>query len=171
MVPLMTNGEGLRSNRKNLIIMPKFRYRMQSILDIKIKLEEQAKNEFAQAQMELLEEEEKKQVLLRQKGEYEQEAKRLRSDVLSVRELRENKTAIEVMKDRIKRQDIEIIKARNTLEAKREALSQVMQERKMHEKLREKALEEYLEEEKAAEMKSIDELTSFTYGRKGDQRK
>ena len=41
--------------------MPKFRYRMQSILDIKIKLEEQARNEFAQAQAALLEQEEIKQ--------------------------------------------------------------------------------------------------------------
>ena len=147
--------------------MPKFRYRMQSILDIKIKLEEQARNEFAQAQAALMEQEEKKQRLEAQKAAYEEEGKRLRSDMLSVRELRENKIAIEAMKDKIRLQDIEIIKATNFLESKREALSKVMQERKMHEKLREKALEEYFEEEKASETKSIDEITSYSYGRKG----
>ena len=147
--------------------MPKFRYRMQSILDIKIKLEEQARNEFAQAQAALLEQEEIKQRLLAQKAAYEEEAKRLRSDILSVRELKENKNAIEAMKDKIRLQDIEVIKATNFLESKREALSKVMQERKMHEKLREKALEEYFEEEKAFETKSIDEITSYSYGRKG----
>ena len=39
--------------------MAKFRYRMQSILEIKKKLEEQAKNEFAAARAALNEEEDK----------------------------------------------------------------------------------------------------------------
>ena len=39
--------------------MAKFRYRMQNILNIKEKLEMQAKNEFAAANMELLEEQER----------------------------------------------------------------------------------------------------------------
>ena len=43
--------------------MAKFIYRMQSILDIKTKMEEQAKMEFAAAKMRLDEEEEKLQVL------------------------------------------------------------------------------------------------------------
>ena len=42
--------------------MAKFIYRMQSILDIKTKMEEQAKMEFAAAKMRLDEEEEKKEV-------------------------------------------------------------------------------------------------------------
>ena len=41
-----------------------------------------------------------------------------------------------------------------------------IQERKIHEKLRENAYEEYLLEEKAAENREIDELTSYTYGQK-----
>ena len=39
--------------------MARFRYRMQSILDIKLKMETQAKQEFAAAQQRLNEEEEK----------------------------------------------------------------------------------------------------------------
>ncbi|MBR6329249.1 MAG: flagellar export protein FliJ [Lachnospiraceae bacterium] len=144
--------------------MPRFRYRMQSILDIKLKLEEQARNEFAQAQMILNEEEEKKRQLQGRLAAYEEEGKRLREDVLKPRELNENATAVDTMKDMIKQQEFVIVKARTEVEKKRDALSEVMQERKMHEKLKEKALEEYLEEEKAAEMKAIDELTSFKYG-------
>ena len=50
--------------------MAKFRYRMQNILNIKEKLEMQAKNEFAAANMELLEEQERRktQEVLRDKA-------------------------------------------------------------------------------------------------------
>ena len=51
--------------------MARFRYRMQSILNIKEKLEEQAKMEFAAARMHLDEEEEKLQVLFDRKESYE----------------------------------------------------------------------------------------------------
>lgn len=37
----------------------------------------------------------------------------------------------------------------------------------MHEKLKEKALDQFLQEEKAAEGKIVDELTSYTYGQRG----
>ena len=41
-----------------------------------------------------------------------------------------------------------------------------MQERKAQEKLKEKAFEAFLQDENAKESKEIDELVSFTYGRK-----
>ena len=47
--------------------MAKFIYRMQSILDIKQKLEEQAKNEFAKARLQLTLEEDKLQKLKEEK--------------------------------------------------------------------------------------------------------
>ena len=49
--------------------MAKFIYRMQSILDIKQKLEEQAKNEFAKARLQLTLEEDKLQKLKERKKE------------------------------------------------------------------------------------------------------
>ena len=39
-------------------------------------------------------------------------------------------------------------------------------ERKTHEKLREKAFEQFKEELKQGESKEIDELVSFTYGKR-----
>lgn len=146
--------------------MPKFRYRMQNILDIKLKLEEQAKNEFAQAQIKLNEELEIKEKLLLRKEEYLRLAKELREDVISVRELNENRQAQMAIDEMLKRQETEVLRAQKEVDRKRAELSAVMQERKMHEKLKEKALEAYLEEEKASENKSIDELTSYTFGQR-----
>lgn len=146
--------------------MPRFRYRMQNILDIKIKLETQAKNEFAQAQNKLNEELAVKQRLLDRKSGYEEEASKIRGSVLNIRELNENRNAIETMKYMIERQEVECRRAQKEVDKKRSALNEVIKERKMHEKLREKALEEFLEEEKIAESKSIDELTSYSFGKK-----
>ena len=68
--------------------MAKFIYRMQNILNIKYKLEDQAKNEFMLANRILQEEEEKKEKLLIRKASYQQEAKELlakRLDVFRIR--------------------------------------------------------------------------------------
>lgn len=146
--------------------MARFRYRMQNILDIKMKLEEQAKNEYAQSQARLNEEEDKKSHLVGRKNAYEDESRRLRQEIIDVRLINLNQQAIESMKYMIKAQDIVINKCKKDLEIKRQALTEIMQDRKMHEKLKEKAFERHLEEEKAAESKSIDELTSYVYGQK-----
>ena len=57
--------------------MAKFIYRMQSILDIKQKLEEQAKNEFAKARLQLTLEEDKLQKLKERKDAYVEEGRKL----------------------------------------------------------------------------------------------
>lgn len=146
--------------------MPRFKYRMQNILDIKLKLEEQAKNEYAQAQFALNVEEEKLQELKNRLLGYEAEAKQLRESTLNIQDMIANQRAIEVMKDLIKEQQKAVARAEKVLEQKRLALEEVMQERKMHEKLKEKALETFLADVAYAEAKEIDELTSYTYGQK-----
>lgn len=147
--------------------MAKFRYRMQSILDIKYQFETQAKMEVGKAQLRLNEEMEKLQYLIDRKEAYLEEGRRLREETISVNDLRDNRNAVLVMDDLIVRQQFEVTKAEEALEIARAKLTEIMQERKMHEKLKEKALAEFLEEEKAAEAKVVDELTSYTYGQRG----
>ncbi len=147
--------------------MAKFRYRMQSILDIKYQFETQAKMEVGKAQLRLNEEMEKLQYLIDRKEAYLEEGRRLREETISVNDLRDNRNAVLVMDDLIMRQRFEVTKAEEALEIARQKLTEIMQERKMHEKLKEKALAEFLEEEKAAEAKVVDELTSYTYGQRG----
>lgn len=147
--------------------MAKFRYRMQSILNIKYQLETQAKMEVGRAQMLLNEEEERLQALIDRKEAYFEEGRKMRKKALNVNALRDNRNALRVMDDRIEEQREQVKKAEKVLEKAREKLKEVMQERKMHEKLKEKALVQFLQEEKAAEGKIVDELTSYTYGKRG----
>lgn len=149
--------------------MAKFRYRMQSILDIKYQLETQAKMELGKAQIALNEEQEKQQRLIDRKAAYLEEGRRLREDTISVNDLRDNRNAVLIMDDLIVAQRIEVAKAAEAVELARQKLTEIMQERKMHEKLKEKALLEFLEEEKRAEAKVVDELTSYTYGQRGKE--
>lgn len=146
--------------------MSKFIYRMQSILNLKYKMEEQAKMEFAAARMRLDEEEEKLSRLFGRKASYEEEGRRLREHNLNVQDIMDNKNAILQMNDYIENQKIEVHRAEDELERKRRKLQVVIQERKVQEKLREKAFEEFIKEENSAESKEVDELTSYTYGQR-----
>ena len=149
--------------------MAKFRYRMQSILNIKYQLENQAKMDLGRAQVRLMEEQKKLQTLIDRKEAYLEEGRRMRSKTLHVSELRDNSNAVSVMDEMIDRQKEQVAKAEEAVEAARVRLQEVMQERKMHERLKEKALEQFRREENAAEFKSVDELTSYTYGQRGKE--
>lgn len=149
--------------------MARFRYRMQSILNIKYQLEKQAKIEVGKAQMRLQEEEKKLQTLFDRKEAYFEEGRRMREKSVSVTDLRDNRNALLVMDELISVQQFEVMRAAEALELARAKLTEIMQERKMHEKLKEKALLAFLEEEKKAEAKVVDELTSYTYGQRGKE--
>lgn len=149
--------------------MAKFRYRMQSILNIKYQLENQAKMDLGRAQVWLMEEEEKLKTFMDRKDAYLEEGRRMRSKALNVNELRDNSNAVSVMDEMINRQREQVAKAEKEVEAARIRLQEVMQERKMHERLKEKALEQFRQEENAAEFKAVDELTSYTYGQRGKE--
>ncbi len=147
--------------------MAKFAYRMQSILNIHYQLENQAKMELGRAQMRLMEEEEKLQRLIDRKEAYLEEGRKMRSNALSVNDLRDNRNAMLIMDEMIEVQRGQVALAAEAVEAARLKLQEIMQERKMHEKLKEKAFEQFVQEENAAEGKAVDELTSYTYGQRG----
>lgn len=146
--------------------MARFRYSMQSILNIKLKMETQAKQEFSAANAALMEEEHKLEALFERKAGYEREAADLRRGTLNIRDLEENKNAVRCMEDYIVSQKERVKAAERNLEKAREKLTEVMMERKTHEKLKEKAFEQFLMDEKKQEGKEVDELTSYTYGQR-----
>lgn len=147
--------------------MGRFRYRMQNILNIKEKLETQAKNDFAAANLELLEEQDKLARMLEHNKQLEEESKTLRlKESLSIKEIKDNTLSIELHKEKMKQQALRIHAAEKKVEQKRKVMEDLMQEKKTHELLKEKAFEQFLLDEKAEESKQIDELTSYTYGQK-----
>ena len=146
--------------------MAVFRYKMQGILDIKEKLENKAKQEFAEANMRLDAEKKKLDEFHARKVYYMQYGVKLRTELIDVRKIRENKMAVLKMDEYIAEQMKQVARAAKVVEKARAALQELMQERKAHEKLKENAFEEFMKEELAAERKEIDQLTSYTYGQK-----
>ena len=149
-----------------MISVAKFRYSLQSILDIKMKMETQAKQEFSFAQNALSGEEHKLDVLHKRKREYEKNAGELLMGPLKIRDIEDNRNAILCMDGYIAEQMKQVRLAEQKVAEARAKLTDVMKERKTQETLREKAFEEFMQEENRQESKTVDELTSYTYGRK-----
>ena len=143
--------------------MAKFVYRMQNILDIKNKLEVQARNSYAAARIKLSQEEEKLDRMFEQKKAYEENYRQQLSGNINILQINICKNAIELCKNQIKKQLVEVKVASLNLEAAQKRLGEVMKERKIQEKLREKAYEEFLQELNDQEKKEIDELVSFHF--------
>ncbi len=143
--------------------MAKFVYEMQNILDIKYKLEAQAKSDYAIAAAHLAEEEEALARLFLRKREYENKSRELLSDRLNIKELNANKNAIDTMKSLIRTQSVKVHDAQMALEQERIRLNEVMVDRKTHEKLKENRFQEFLQEQAAEENKEIDQLVSYNF--------
>jgi len=145
--------------------MAKFIYKMENILSIKFKLEEQAKSAFGQAKILLDKEEEKLKLLHDRKQEYEGILRGEINDVLDVREIIRCQEAIEILKYDIKIQQVCVNSAKQQVELARIKLNEAMIDRKIHEKLKETAFEEFKKEINSEEQKEVNELVSFTYGK------
>lgn len=141
---------------------------MQNILNVKEKLETQAKNEFAIAAAKEREEEEKLNVLNSRRDGYEATLKQLVGSQLDVKAIKEAEDALEVIKYHVRVQELNLAAARQELEVARAKLTAAMQDRKTHERLKEKQFEQFKAEEAAKESKEIDELVSYRHGAGAD---
>ncbi len=146
--------------------MARFRFRMQNILNLKEKLETQAEMRFAEQKKALDDAKKAKDKLLTRRAFLAEEGRRLRLEKLDLLEIRNNELSVRLCDEDIVRADDRIKREERLLETRRKELETVMKERKAQEKLREHAFQRFLQEEAAAESKSIDELTSYTYGQK-----
>ncbi len=146
--------------------MTKFVYRMQSILNIKEKMEEQAKVAFSAANAQLRVEEERLQRLFGRQIQYLAEGAMLRRKTLDPLKLQENEQALRYIAEEIGSQKIRVKRAEEAVERARQVLQEYMIERKTHEQLKEAAFEEFKEELAKEESKEVDELVSYTYGRR-----
>ena len=143
--------------------MAKFKYRMQNILDVKMKLESQAKIAYGIANQKYLDEQQKLQEIKLRRASYERVLKESMIGTIDVRQVSHARADVNTMKTLMRRQMMEVHKAERMLEDARRALNEIMMERKTHEKLKEKAFEQFKAELNAEESKEIDQLVSFTY--------
>lgn len=149
--------------------MAKFFYKMQNILDIKYKLEESAKQEYAEARVALTREEEKLAVMQNRRQDYYEEYQAAILGSLDMLRIEECGNAMDLMDEQILLQNNQVRQKSKELEKARQKLNQLMQERKMHEKLKEKEFEAFMVELNAAENKETDEVVSYQYNNTADE--
>lgn len=149
--------------------MAKFVYRMENILNIKYKLEEQAKQEYMAVRVRLNEEEEKLTVLQNRKQEYFVQYRNLLKERLDVLQIETCKDAILLMDEYIAAQEQVVAQVEEELEQAIMKMNEAIKERKIHEKLKEKQFEIFLQELNQEEMKEIDQLISYQYNHSSDQ--
>lgn len=149
--------------------MAKFIYRMQNILDIKYKLEEQAKQHYMAVRARLNEAEEELGRLNQRKEAYFVQYRALLLDRLAVLEIEECKDAILLMDEYIANQQIVIMQIERELDEAVRMMNEAVQERKIHEKLKENQFDVFLQELNQEEMKEIDQLISYQYNNKEEE--
>jgi len=81
-------------------------------------------------------------------------------------EIEDTQMARIIIDQKIGEQRLNVSKAETALENARSQLEEAVKERKTHEKLKEKQFDEFIREENRTESKTIDELTTYTYGQK-----
>lgn len=145
--------------------MAKFVYKMQSLLNIKEKLEEQAKTAFGLAKAILNEEETKLAEFVAKKNNYVEQKRQEMSASINVHELTQLEHAVKSMEYRIAEQILVVRQAEKNVQLAQAKLDNAMKERKIQEKLREHALEDFLKEVEAAEQQEINELVTFRFGK------
>ena len=142
---------------------------MQNILDIKYKLEEQAKQHYMEVRRRLNEAEMLLDNLEDRKEAYFNTYRGLVSKNLDILEIENCKEAILIMDEYIADQLEVVATIEKELEQAEIAMKEAMQERKIHEKLKENQFESFLQEFNQEESKEIDQLVSYQYNKNTDE--
>lgn len=149
--------------------MAKFTYRMQNILDIKYKLEEQAKQHYMSVRSRLNEAQNVLEQLVARHEEYQSIYIQLVSGALDVLEIEECKNALILTEEYIANQKQVIHQIEIELEQAVQLMNEAMKERKIHEKLRENQFEVFKQELNEEEAKEIDQLVSYQYNNRDEE--
>ena len=144
--------------------MAKFIFKMENLLSIKYKLEDQAKAEYGMELIRLREEERKLELLIAKRDAYQARLKDALRDDLDLREIKDLENCVEHAKYNINVQRFMVQQQQERVNRAREKLDDAMKERKTYEKLKEKAFEQFKIEIEAQERKEVDELVSFRFG-------
>ncbi len=144
----------------------KFRYRLDKILDLKRRKEEEEKEKLGKLRQELAHEQQVKAQIEQELANVHIELKTKRlSGQLNINELRWFPQHIKNLENKIKYQELRIQELHIKIEEQTQALAKAMQERKAYEKHKEQSHAAFIAEEEAVEARLIDELATGKFAR------
>jgi flagellar protein FliJ len=145
--------------------MAKFVFKLHSLLNVKIQMEDNLKNDLGKAVQKLEKERDRLKTIENERNECINCFCGESSKGVIVGKLKEYGTFISFLKEKAELQKENINYAQNVVDKYREQLIKVVQEKEMLEKLKEKKYQEYHKEQFREEQKMIDEITSYKYNK------
>ena len=140
-----------------------YKFRLQKVLDVKEKEEDNKKNEMSLVNFEIEKAKKQLQELYDELEENSKQRQDKNSNGSSIQELLELNKYIDYLKNTAIRQKIEEIDIlQKNLEGKKEEFIDIRRQRKSYENLKDKDYHKFLEKESKDEEKIIDEIVSFT---------
>lgn len=143
--------------------MSKFVFRLDNILRLKEKVEEQEKINFGNAQAVLNEAIDLYEELLERKDGAEDNLRAMLNNSASVLDIRQAENGVSIIKMYCRTQLMKVRQEEKNVEEARIKLEDAMTQRKIYEKLKENEFERYKQEMQKKEGLEIDELVSYKY--------
>lgn len=143
--------------------MAKYVFKLQTLLNLKLQLEDSLKNELGKAVQRLEEEKRIQKQIELNREECINKVNIESSRGTTVEKLREYSGYISLLKEKIELQKENVKYAENNVDNYRENLIKVVQEKKMLEKLKEKNHEDFIKNELKEERGINDEIVSYKY--------
>ena len=138
-----------------------FRFKLQRVLDLKLKQEDEKKNQIATLMQAIKTKEDELEALISEKKQKEFSLNDNRKRGISILEIRNINQYLLFLDKKINTLRIEIRSMESNLNQKRQEYLELQKERKTFEKLKEKDYEKYLYNEKKEEEKMIDQIVTF----------
>ena len=146
--------------------MHRFKFKLEGVLSVKLRLEEQAKAAFASAMQTLNACEQKRDEAAARVAAYEARLEELVNGILNITEITVCRDAVRIVREDLVEKENAVKRASNRVEMGRKNLSNAIMERKTLERLKEKEFENYIKEYNEEERKQIDELVSYRHNAK-----
>ncbi|MDI6703075.1 MAG: flagellar export protein FliJ [bacterium] len=138
--------------------MPRFSFKLQRVLDIKERKEEQLKGELANVKREYEEEEEILHSLERSHSIYLDRLRRHQLNTISIQEVRWYQTYLSKLVNDISSQSQKLEDLLRRIDELKEKLIEVSKERRVLEKLKERKWDEFKHEVEYLEQETLDEI-------------
>ena len=138
-----------------------FRFKLQRVLDLKLKQEDEKMNQIATLMQAIKTKEDELEALISEKKQKEFSLNDNRKRGISILEIRNINQYLLFLDKKINTLRFEISSLESNLNQKRLEYLELQKERKTFEKLKEKDYEKYLYNEKKEEEKMIDQIVTF----------
>lgn len=147
--------------------MNRFRFSLESVLQVKYRLEELALARLSESQGRLIDAQSVLARILQEKQAHIQRVRSVQSGRVNVAQLVSAQHYLDALNERIKQQEFLIVQIEEELEQRREVVIEAQRERKTLEKIKEKQWRRFLRELDREEQNFADEVAGNRYGRAG----